>query len=98
MYIDSHAHIESEEFDADRDSVIQRARDAGVDIIVDIGNGDISRDSHSSAISLAEQYSFIAPTAGVPPHEARLFDASLEARLVDLSHNPKVIAWGEIGL
>ena len=98
MYIDSHAHIESNEFDADRDSVIQRALEAGVDIIVDIGNGEIARDSHSTAIRLAEQYSFIYTTVGVHPHEARLFDPSLEARLLDLSHNPKVIAWGEIGL
>ena len=98
MYIDSHAHIESDDFDADRDLVIQRALEAGVDIIVDIGNGEIARDSHSSAFRLAEQYPFIYTTVGVHPHEARLFDPSLEARLVDLSHHSKVIAWGEIGL
>ena len=98
MYIDSHAHIESADFDADRDSVIDRAREAGVDIIVNIGNGEIARDSHSAAFQLAEQYPFIYTTVGVHPHEASLFDSSLEARLVDLSHNPKVIAWGEIGL
>ena len=98
MYIDSHSHIDSNEFDADRDLVIQRALAVGVDIIVDIGNGDIVRDSHSTAIRLAEQYPFVYTTVGVHPHEARLFDPSLEARLVDLSHNPKVIAWGEIGL
>jgi TatD DNase family protein len=98
MYVDSHAHIDSADFDADRDSVIQRALEAGVDIIVDIGNGEIARDSHSNALRLAEQYPFIYTTVGVHPHEARLFDPSLEARLVDLSHNPKVIAWGEIGL
>jgi len=98
MYIDSHAHIDSDEFDGDRDSVIQRALEAGVDIIVDIGNGDVARDSHTTALRLAEEYPFVYTTVGVHPHEARLFDESLEARLVDLSHNPKVIAWGEIGL
>ena len=98
MYIDSHAHIESSEFDADRDSVIQRALEAGVDLIVNIGNGEIARDSHSAALALAEQYPFIFTTVGVHPHEASLFDPNLEARLLDLSHNPKVIAWGEIGL
>ena len=98
MYIDSHAHIDSDEFDADRDSVIQRALEAGVDVIVDIGNGDIARDSHSTAIRLAEQYSFIYTTVGVHPHEASLFDSTLQARLMDLSQNKKVIAWGEIGL
>jgi TatD DNase family protein len=98
MFIDSHAHIEGDEFDADRDAVIQRARDTGVDIIVDIGNGELACDSHAAAIGLAELYPFIYTTVGVHPHEAQLYDQEVEARLIDLSNHPKVIAWGEIGL
>jgi len=98
MYIDSHAHIEMDDFDADRDEVIRRALDAGVEIIVDVGNGDVSKDSHSSALRLAEAYPFIYTTVGVHPHEARLLDEELYARLKDMSAHPKVIAWGEIGL
>lgn len=98
MFVDSHSHIEENRFDADRDAVIQRALDAGVDAIVDIGNGDVAADSHSAAFRLAEAHDFIYTTVGVHPHEARLFDRELEARLVDLAQHPKVIAWGEIGL
>ena len=98
MFIDSHAHIEAEDFDADRDKVIQRALDAGVDIIVDIGNGELIRDSHTAAIALADLYPFIYTTVGVHPHEARLYDQNIEAKLSDLSGHQKVIAWGEIGL
>lgn len=98
MYIDSHAHIEMSDFDADREAVIQRALDAGVEIIVCVGDGDVANDSHSAAFRLAEQYPFIYTTVGVHPHEARLLDDDLYARLKDLSEHPKVIAWGEIGL
>ena len=98
MYIDSHAHIEMEEFDGDREEVIERALRAGVEVIVNVGNGDVSKDSHESAFRIAEGHPFIYTTVGVHPHEARLLDGELYARLSDLSEHPKVIAWGEIGL
>jgi len=98
MYIDSHAHIEGSEFDADREAVIQRALDAGIDIIVCVGNGDVAADSHTAAFRVADQYPFIYTTVGVHPHEASLLDDKLCAKLMQLSLHPKVIAWGEIGL
>ena len=98
MYIDSHAHIEGSEFDADREAVIQRALDAGVEIIVCVGDGEVAADSQAAAFRIADQYPFIYTTVGVHPHEARLLDNNLYAQLMDLSQHPKVIAWGEIGL
>lgn len=98
MYIDSHAHIEGIEFDADREAVIQRALEAGVEAIVCVGDGEVAADSHAAAFRLAEKYPFIFTTVGVHPHEARLLDENLYAQLMDLSRHPKVIAWGEIGL
>jgi TatD DNase family protein len=98
MYIDSHAHIEMSDFDNDREGVIQRALDAGVEIIVCVGDGDVANDSHAAAFRLADEHPFIYTTVGVHPHEARLLDDELYASLNDLSQHPKVIAWGEIGL
>jgi len=98
VYIDSHAHIEGTEFDTDREAVIQRALDAGVEIIVCVGNGEIAADSHAAAFRLADEHQFIYTTVGVHPHEARLLDDEMYAKLPDLSQHPKVIAWGEIGL
>lgn len=98
MYIDSHAHIEGEEFNADREAVIQRALDAGVEIIVCVGDGEVAADSHAAAFSLADEHAFIYTTVGVHPHEARLLDDELCAKLAELAQHPKVIAWGEIGL
>jgi TatD DNase family protein len=87
-----------EEFDRDREEVIRRALDLGVEIIVNVGNGDVSRDSHAAAFRVAEEFPFIYTTAGVHPHEARLLDDELYARIAELSMHPKVIAVGEIGL
>ena len=98
MYIDSHAHIEGTEFDADREAVIQRALDAGVERIVCVGDGEVAANSHAAAFRIAEEYPFIYTTVGVHPHEARLLDDELYPKLQDLSQHPKVIAWGEIGL
>jgi TatD DNase family protein len=98
MFIDSHAHIEGEEFDGDRDEVIRSALDAGVEIIVCVGNGDVSKDSHAAAFRIAEEHDFIYTTVGVHPHEARLLVQDLCGRLKELCQHPKVIAWGEIGL
>jgi TatD DNase family protein len=98
MFVDSHAHLEGKEFDVDREAVIQRALDAGVETIVCVGDGEVAADSHATAFRIAEAYPFIYTTVGVHPHEARLFDDELCARLADLAQHPKVIAWGEIGL
>src|SRR5262245_25147495 len=98
MYIDSHAHIEMDGFDADREAVIERAIAAGIEVIVNVGNGDFSSNSHSSEFRIAEQYPFVYSTVGVHPHEARLLNGDVEARLVAMSLHPRVIAWGEIGL
>jgi len=98
MYIDSHAHIEGTEFEADREAVIQRALAAGVEMIVCVGDGEVAADSHAAAFRIADEYPFIYTTVGVHPHEARLLDDVLYAQLMELSRHPKVIAWGEIGL
>lgn len=98
QFIDSHAHIEYHSYDEDREQVIERARAAGVEIMVCIGNGDIQTNSHEKAQQLADKYPFIYTTVGVHPHDASLLDDTLATKLLTLSEHPKVIAWGEIGL
>ena len=85
------------QFDADREAVLERARAAGVETIVAIGSGTGS-GSLDCAIRLAEQHPWIYATVGIHPHEAKLADEEDFAELEKLARNPKVIAWGEIGL
>jgi len=97
MFVDSHAHLDGKQFDTDRERVIARAREAGVQAVVAIGNGD-GPDQVDCGIRLAEEYDFIYATLGIHPHEARLADEDAYQNMECLAKHPKVIAWGEIGL
>ena len=99
MLIDSHAHIDGPEFDADREQVIQRARDAGVSAILNVGTGDPHSGALERAVELAEKHSDVYAAVGTHPHDARLFDERAEERVWKLATgSARVIAWGEIGL
>ena len=95
--IDSHCHLDSAEFDPDRDEVIQRALDAGVEHMVAIGTGSGPPDLEAG-IRLAEKYPAFYATVGVHPHDAAKATPVDLRRLEELLSRPKVIAVGEIGL
>ena len=99
MFVDSHAHIDGPEFDADRQEVIQRARDAGVAAVLNIGTGDPHSGALERSIELAEKHNDLYAAIGTHPHDARLFDEQAEKRIAGLiQQSGRVIAWGEIGL
>lgn len=98
-FVDSHCHIDGPEYDSDRDEVIARARDAGVTTMLNVGTGDPHSGAFERAVELSEKHSEIYCAIGVHPHDAKLFDAAAEQRLIDLAKkSSRVIAWGEIGL
>jgi TatD DNase family protein len=86
-----------EQFDADRDQMIARAREAGIEKIVAIGSGT-GPGSLDCGIQLAERDDSIYATIGIHPHEAKLATDADFLELEQLAKRPKVIAWGEIGL
>ena len=99
MFIDSHCHIDGPEYDADREEVIARARDAGVSMMLNVGTGDPNSGAFERAVELAEKHSEIYAAVGVHPHDAKLFDGAAEQRLLNLvRQSERIIAWGEIGL
>ncbi|MDX6405967.1 MAG: TatD DNase family protein [Blastocatellia bacterium] len=98
-FIDSHCHIDGPEYDADREEVIARARDAGVTTMLNVGTGDPHSGVFERAVELADQHSEIYAAIGVHPHDAKLFDDAAQERLLNLARRSRrVIAWGEIGL
>lgn len=99
MFTDSHCHLENKRFDADRADVFARARDTGVTTLLAIGNGDgPGTGTLDCAIKLARQFDSVYATVGIHPHEAALAKQSDFDELESLARDPKVIAWGEIGL
>jgi TatD DNase family protein len=97
MFVDSHAHLEGKQYDADREQVIARACEAGVRTILAIGNGENPKQL-GCAVRLAGQYDFIYATTGIHPHEAELATDAAFDEMQRLVQNAKVLAWGEIGL
>ena len=99
MYTDSHCHLENKRFDNDRGEVFTRAREANVTTMLAIGNGDgPGTGTLDCAIKLAQQHEGVYATIGIHPHEAALAQQADFDELQRLAHDPKVIAWGEIGL
>ena len=99
MYVDSHAHIDGEEFAADLDDVLARARAAGVRAILTVGTGNPHSGTLERAVALAARYPDVYASAGVHPHDARHFDEEAAQRLEEiLNAGSPVVALGEIGL
>lgn len=99
MFVDSHAHIDGEEYDEDRDAVIERARAAGLRAILNVGTGDPRSDAFERAVTVARKYPDVYAAVGIHPHDARLYDEEAEQRLLSLRRDcERVVAWGEIGL
>jgi TatD DNase family protein len=95
--IDSHAHLEFPQFDADRQAMLDRAREAGVRTLLAIGSGT-GPHRLNAAIPFAEEHGWIFATVGIHPHEAKLATEEHFANLDELARHHKVIAWGEMGL
>ena len=103
MFIDSHAHLEGNRYDNDREEVLARAKRNGIEAYLAVGNGD-GPDTADCGIRLAEKYDGkpeyprIWASVGVHPHEASLANDATDHQMLEWAKHPKVIAWGEIGL
>jgi TatD DNase family protein len=99
IFVDSHCHVDGEAFDADRDEVIRRAKEAGVKAMLTVGTGNPHDGEIGRAVQVAERYENVFASVGVHPHDAKLYNEQAENILIDLvKSSGKVVAWGEIGL
>jgi len=95
MLFDTHAHLDDEKFKGETDKVIERAKEQGVSLIVNVGyNLGHARQS----IALAEKYDFIYASVGLHPHDAKDGNKSFWEEIYKLARHPKVVALGEMGL
>jgi TatD DNase family protein len=113
MLVDSHAHLDSERYAEDREAMLVRAYQAGVETILAVGIGD-GPDTMQGALDLSRAYRFragmprsdmpgpdmprIVVSVGIHPHEASLADEGALKKLDSLAAEPEVVAIGEIGL
>lgn len=95
MMVDSHCHLDLDQFDADRDEILARAQAAGVGLIVNPG---IDLAHSRRAIELAEKYAPVYAAVGIHPNSSGDFGPAALDELRRLAAHPKVVAMGEIGL
>lgn len=95
MIIDSHVNLHAPQFDADRDAVIARAREAGVGLMVEISD---KLSTFEATHGLAMAHDDIWCTVGAHPHEAKDHADLTADRLIELAGRPRVVGIGECGL
>lgn len=95
MIIDTHAHYDSEAFDADRDALLSSMQEQGVGRIV---NACASVDGLQDTIDLMERYPFVYGAVGVHPDDAEQIGEEVLQKIRRLSRHEKTVAIGEIGL
>jgi TatD DNase family protein len=95
LLIDTHCHLSDPAFDADRDAVLERARQAGVGHVVVVG-GTVAEGERAAALARARPG--LSATAGLHPHEASTWAPEVATRLKALLALPEVVAVGETGL
>lgn len=98
MLVDSHAHLDSPDFDSDLDEVLQRAKEAQVTRILTIGCMGETVETVSKVLNLIETHKQIFAAVGVHPHDARFFNDGIAEQILKLMTHPGVLGWGEIGL
>jgi TatD DNase family protein len=97
MYVDSHCHLDDQRYADDLNAVIDRALEAGVTKMLSIGTGD-GPPGIDCAIKIADHHENVYASIGVHPHDAAKVTPQTFDDLGTLAKNPKVIAFGEIGL
>ena len=96
MLFDTHAHLDADAFDTDREELIAALPGQGLALVMNPGCDEPS--SHA-AIELAERFDFIYAAVGSHPDAADLVDEAMISRYRELCKaHPKVKAIGEIGL
>ena len=97
ILVDSHVHLDHEQFRPDLDALVGRAHDQGITRMLTIGTGD-GPPKLDCAVELAAKYAGVYATVGVHPHEASKANAATFDELRRLLREPSVVALGEIGL
>lgn len=95
MLIDTHAHLDQDEFAADCTEVVARAAEAGVEHIVAVG---VTAESSARCVDLARQFPAVRAAVGIQPNYVAEAGSGDWDRIARLATAPGVVALGETGL
>ena len=95
VFIDSHAHLDGPDYDADRAAVLERARQAGVEAVVQIG---YNRETIERGFAHFQDDPFVWFSVGLHPHDSASWTEELEGWIEEQASRERVVAIGEVGL
>lgn len=95
MLIDSHCHLDFNDFEEDIDDIINRAKENGINMILNAGN---NIDELPNQLALSDKYPFVYAAVGVHPHNAQEYPNLKAEDLLAHTNHKKVIGIGETGL
>jgi len=95
MFVDSHCHLEMEDFDRDRNEVVKGCVEEGLEYVLTVG----TEESYFEKVrELVERYPFIYGAVGIHPHNARDFNHRTEDVIREAARHPRIVGYGEVGL
>ena len=95
MLIDTHAHLQDENFKKDLAQVLSRATSAGVEKIICVG---YDLKSSQEALLIARKYRQVYAVVGIHPHDAQSLNPDVLEKIYNMARDQRVVAIGEIGL
>ncbi len=95
MLIDTHCHLDFDQFNSDRSAVIKRAKAAGIEYVINVGS---SLEGSRKSVELASGHDSIFASVGVHPHHAGEVSEDTFFEIEKLAKDKKVVAIGEVGL
>jgi TatD DNase family protein len=95
MFVDSHCHLELEDYDEDREQTIRRASDAGVSYVLTVAT---EAKYFPRLVEIIDSHPRVYGAVGLHPHNAVDYSPAFETTVKELSSHPKIVGYGEIGL
>jgi TatD DNase family protein len=95
MFVDSHCHLELENYDEDRQAVMERAFAAGISCMLTVGT---AAPYFAKVVEIIEAYPQVYGALGIHPHNAKDYSPEVEESVKEGLRHPKVVGCGEIGL
>ena len=95
MFVDSHCHLEMEDFEKDRKEVVERGLREGLQYMLTVGTEE---KYFKKVIEIIDDFPCVYGAIGIHPHNSKDYNGSLEKTISTYLNHKKIIAYGEIGL
>lgn len=95
MFVDSHCHLEMEDFEKDRHEVVERSLHEGLKYLLTVGTDETY---YKKVVEIIERYPAVYGAVGIHPHNSKDYNGRVKKTIDEILKHNKIVAYGEIGL